>query len=66
MPFLYSRAIIPSTTPITSTMSRKNPVVVHMGGGKPVRVIVTGPDEVTETRGLVAVDVAAVSQYVVL
>lgn len=66
MPFLYKIAIVPSTATIMSATISQNPVVVHMDGGKPVRVIVTGPEEVTETKGLVVVAVTAVSQYVVL
>lgn len=66
MPFLYRKAIVPSTIRIMSAMSSKNPTVVHTGGGKLVKVIVTEPDEVTETSGLVAVAVTVVSQYVVL
>ena len=65
-PFLYRKAIVPTTATIMSAMSIKNPTVVHIDGGKSVRVIVTEPDEVTETKGLVAVAVTAVSQYVVV
>ena len=65
-PLLYKKPMLPKTTVVMNTKSSQNPVVIQIDGGKPVRVIVTESDEVTETKGLVAVAVTAVSQYVVL
>lgn len=62
MPLLCKNPMTPRTTAIMNAKSSQNPVVIKSGGGKSVRVIVTRPDEVTETRGLVAVAVIAVSQ----
>lgn len=54
------------TSTIINTKSSQNPIVIQIAGGKSVNVIVTDPDEVTETGDLVAVAVTSVSQYVVL
>jgi len=51
---------------MTTMITSQNPMVVHMGGGKSDRMIVKGPEEVTETEDFVVLTAIWVSQYAVL
>lgn len=62
MPLIFRNNNEPNTMMIMNPTSSQKPVVAQSAGGNSLRVIVTGLDEVTETEGVVAVVVTAVSQ----
>jgi hypothetical protein len=61
-PLVFKNNNEPSTATIMNPTSSQNPIVVQSVGGNPLRVIVIGRDEVTETEEVVVVVVTAVSQ----